>query len=48
MSIALGRYLADGVATLTRTHGEFGLAPEDVYEADDGITVVVEVKGGRR
>ncbi|MCR6712909.1 MAG: sigma-70 family RNA polymerase sigma factor [Demequina sp.] len=42
------RYLADGVATLTRTHGEFGLAPEDVYEADDGITVVVEVKGGRR
>jgi RNA polymerase sigma-70 factor (ECF subfamily) len=42
------RYLADGVATLTRTHGEFGLAPEDVDEADDGITVVVEVKGGRR
>ena len=42
------RYLADGVATLSRTHGEFGLAPDDVDWSDDEIVVVVDVKGVRR
>jgi len=42
------RYLADGVAALSRTHGEFGLAQEDIDWSDDEIVVVVDVKGVRR
>lgn len=42
------RYLADGVATLSRKHGDFGLDPHDAYEGGDDIDVVVQVKGGRR
>jgi len=42
------RYLADGVGTLSRTHGEFGLVQEDVESVDETVTVVVEVKGAGR
>ena len=38
------RYLADGVARLSRTHSEFGLAPDDIDANDDEVVVVVDVK----
>jgi len=42
------RYLADAVATLSRTHGDFGLDPHDANDGDDEIQVVVQAKGSRR
>lgn len=42
------RYLADGVATLSRTHAEFGLTQDDIDTADDEIVVVVDVQEVRR
>ena len=42
------RYLADGVATLSRKHGDFGLDPQDAYEGGEEMEVIVQVKGGRR
>ena len=42
------RYLADGVATLSRRHGDFGLDPQDANDGDDEIQVIVQAKGGRR
>lgn len=42
------RYLADAVATLSRTHGDFGLAQEDVDNDDQEVFVIVDVKEARR
>ena len=41
------RYLADAVTTLSRTHGEFGLAKDDL-EPQESITIVVHSKEARR
>lgn len=41
------RYLADAVTTLSRTHGDFGLAKDDL-ELHESITVVVHSKEVRR
>jgi RNA polymerase sigma factor (sigma-70 family) len=42
------RYLADAVATLSRTHGEFGLAQDDIDASDEADFVIVDVKEVRR
>jgi len=42
------RYLADAVASLSRTHGDFGLAEDDVNNDDQEVFVIVDVKEGRR
>jgi len=42
------KYLSDAVATLARTHGDFGLDTDDLMTGGDDLHVVVEVKGARR
>ncbi len=42
------RYLADGVATLSRTHGDFGLSPEDLTVEEQETFVIVDVKEAGR
>ena len=42
------RYLADGVATLSRTHGDFGLSPDDLAADEQETFVIVDVKEARR
>ncbi|WP_169746531.1 RNA polymerase sigma factor [Demequina phytophila] len=51
LGIAAGsvrRYLHDGIATLQRTHGDFGLDPSDASEGGGESHVIVSTKGGRR
>ncbi|WP_062308117.1 RNA polymerase sigma factor [Demequina subtropica] len=42
------RYLHDGIATLRRTHGDFGLEPADAVSGGADHHVIVTTKGGTR
>ncbi|WP_062298123.1 RNA polymerase sigma factor [Demequina maris] len=42
------RYLHDGIATLRRTHGDFGLDPRDAADGGAAHHVVITAKGGAR
>ncbi|WP_296667592.1 sigma-70 family RNA polymerase sigma factor [Demequina sp.] len=45
---AVRRYLHDAIATLQRTHGDFGLDPADAAEGGVEHHALVTTKGGRR
>ncbi|WP_062385995.1 RNA polymerase sigma factor [Demequina iriomotensis] len=42
------RYLHDGIATLRRTHGDFGLDPSDAATGGGSSTVIITSNGGAR
>ncbi|SEJ26647.1 RNA polymerase sigma factor [Demequina mangrovi] len=45
---AVRRYLYDGLTTLRRTHGDFGLDPDDAVDGGSDHTVVITTRGGAR
>ena len=42
------RYIADGVTTLSRTHGDFGLQRDDMTADDADVTFVVHSREAGR